>query len=329
MVTSPQIDAASPAVSVIMPAYAVSRFVAQAVESAFRQTFTDFELVVVNDGSPDTDDLERALAPYRTRIKYLQFPENRGISAARNAGIRASRGKYVALLDADDVWEPNYLEVQVGILEADPTIAVVYPDAFLFGNPRDRDSSFMDLFPSTGEVTLERLLAKQCTVMISATIRRDALERAGLFDEALRSCEDFDLWLRILRAGGRIVYHRRKLVHYRRRPDSLSADPVWMCEHALRVLDKVESSMQLSPSERAAWLEHRRSLRAELKRNEAKSAFAAGDVRGALASLGEANAYLRSRKLALVLLLLRVAPRPLLWVYKLRHRLVVEDGANS
>src|ERR1044071_9453875 len=102
----------SPLVSVIVPAYDVAEFIAEALDSVLAQTFDDYEIIVINDGSPDTKDLERALAPYLSRIVYIK-QENRGVSAARNTGIKAARGSLIAFLDADDTWLPNYLEVQV------------------------------------------------------------------------------------------------------------------------------------------------------------------------------------------------------------------------
>src|SRR5208283_4207726 len=99
-----------PQVSVIMPAYRVSAYIKDAVDSVLAQTFQDFELIVVNDGCPDTEALERVLGPYRSRIVYLKLEKNVGLASARNAGIQASHSPYIALLDADDIYEPNYLE---------------------------------------------------------------------------------------------------------------------------------------------------------------------------------------------------------------------------
>ena len=209
----------TPRVSVIMPAYNVAPYIGDALRSVFAQTFRDFEVVVVNDGSPDTDDLERVLADYRERVVYLK-QENRGVSAARNAGIRAARAPFVAHLDPDDLWEPEYLASQLEVLERNPTIDVLYPDALIFGDSPEAGLRFMDWCPSNGEVTVESLFAERCHVMCSVTARRGALLRTGLFDEALRCSEDFDLWLRVLKSGGRIAYNRRVLARYRRRATS-------------------------------------------------------------------------------------------------------------
>src|ERR1700751_944670 len=106
----------APSVSVIIPSYNTAAYIAEALDSVFAQTFTDFEVIVVNDGSPDADELEAALAPFAARTQFIS-EGNRGASAARNAGIGVARGNYIALLDADDRWAPDFLERQVGYLE--------------------------------------------------------------------------------------------------------------------------------------------------------------------------------------------------------------------
>ena len=317
---------AAPMVSVIMPAYCVAEYIAAAIESVLNQTFTSYEIIVVNDGSPDTVELEDVLAPYRDRIIYLK-QENRGCSAARNAGIRIALGRYVALLDPDDLWEENYLAVQLSILEADPRIDVLYPDALIFGDSDLSGKRFMEVLPSRGEVTFEALIAQRCNVMISVTARREALVRAGMFDESLRSAEDFDMWLRILQLRGRIRYHDKVLVSYRRHPASLSADPVWMCRHILKVLANAEARNNLSVTELETLQSQMARFRALVSLNEGKRDFFAGNSTSAIAKLTEANAFLKSKKIDLVLLMLRTAPQLLLRAYDWRDRLLL--GANT
>lgn len=309
----------SPRVSVIMPAYNVARYIGDALASAFAQTFEDFEVVVVNDGSPDTDELERALAPYRGRLTYI-VQENRGPGAARNTAIRAARGELVALLDPDDVWEPDYLAVQVAALDADPSAAMVYPDALLFGDAPEAGRRYMEWCPSEGEVTVESLLRERCNVMGTVTARREALVRAGLYDEALRP-EDFELWLRLLKSGGRIIYHRQVLVRYRRHGESHSVTSRELGDDILRVLDKAERTLDLTPAEREALEGMREGVRARVALHEGKRAFFRGDP-AAAAHLAAANRHLRSRKLGLVIFLLRLAPGWLRRAYELRDRLV-------
>ena len=310
----------SPLVSVIVPAYDVAEFIGEALDSVLAQTYTDYEIIVVNDGSPDTKALERALKPYLSRIVYLK-QENRGVSAARNSGIAAAQGSLIAFLDGDDTWLPNYLEVQVARIQADPSIDVLYPNVMMFSDSSESGEDFMTICPSNGEVTFERLLLQECNVSNCSIARRETIVRAGLFDEALRSVEDFDLWLRVIKHGGRIAYHRDVLANYRRRPGSLTADPIWLSKHILRVLEKVKQTMTLTPSERATVELQQRRFQALLQLHEGKRAFFSGDTAGAIHGLTEANRFFRNRKIALTLMMLRIAPRLLLRAYDLRDRL--------
>ena len=312
---------ASPLVSVIVPAYNVADYIGEALDSVLSQTFKDYEIIVINDGSPDTKELERVLAPYMSHILYLK-QENRGVSAARNAGITAARGSLVAFLDGDDTWRPNYLEVQVARIQADPTIDVLYPNVLMFGGgSSDNGEEFMTICPSHGEVTFERLMLQECNVSNCSIARRDTIIRAGLFDESLRSVEDFDLWLRVIKQGGRIVYHRDVLANYRRRPGSLTADPIWLTEHILQVLKKIKQTMDLTPAELATLDTQVRHFHAVLRLQEGKRAFFSGDTAGAISGLTEANRFFRNRKFAVTVMMLRVAPRLLLRAYDLRDRL--------
>lgn len=311
---------ASPLVSIIIPAYNVAEFIGEALDSVFAQTFADYEIIVINDGSPDSAALERALAPYLSRIVYLK-QENRGVSAARNAGIGVARGSLLAFLDADDTWLPSYLEIQVARIQADPTIDVLYPNVMMFGGSSEGGEEFMTICPSSGDVTFERLVAQECNVSNCSIARRDTIVRAGMFDEELRSVEDFDLWLRVIKEGGRIAYHRDVLAHYRRRPGSLTADPIWLSQNVLRVLKKVKQTMTLTPSEEATVDLHRQRFEALLSLHEGKRAFFSGDTAGAIRGLTEANRFFRNRKIAFTLTMLRIAPRLLLRAYDLRDRL--------
>jgi GT2 family glycosyltransferase len=311
----------APVVSVIVPAYACVEYIGEALDSVFAQTFHDYEVIVVNDGSPDTPELERVLESYRDRIVYLR-QENKGVSAARNTAIRAARASLVAMLDPDDLWEPDYLAVQVAAMRRDPTLDVLSPDILMFGQGSHAGLTYMQVNPSRGEVTFESLLTQQCNVTGCSIVRREAILRAGGYDESLKRSEDFDLWLRIVKQGGRIAYHRRVLARYRRHAGSLSSDPVLMNRDTLKSLDKAARTMELTPSERALLEQERAHFHAMLRFNEGKSAFIRGDSQAARAGLEEANHFFKSRKTSLVLLLLRVAPRLLVRLYDLRDRFV-------
>ena len=299
---------AVPTVSVIMPAYGVAQYIGQAIDSVLAQTFTNYEVIVVNDGSPDTDQLERVLEPYFGRLIYIK-QQNRGVSAARNAAIGAARGKYLAFLDPDDFWEPEYLAVQVRALESDPTIDAFYPNASLVGDTSNAGRTYMDICPSQGDVTFESLVTERCHVPIFLTARTEVVKRAGMFDESLRVSQDFDLWLRIVKSGGRIAYTRRVLVHRRRRPEGLSSNEIALWKDVLVIFDKAARIFSLTRCERETLQQERRKCRAMLDLYQGKHAFLEGDPKTAIDCLARANAWLKSGKLSLIVTALRAAPR--------------------
>jgi hypothetical protein len=290
-----------------MAAYRVTEYIREALESVLAQTFRNFEIIVVNDGCPDTPNLERVLEPYRGRIVYLR-QENAGPSSARNAAIRVARGSLLAVLDPDDSWEPDYLEVQVGIIRENPAIDVLYPNAVFFGDSPLAGRLFMEVWPSQGEVTFTKVLMGECSVTYSVTAQREVIARTGMYDPSLRTSEDFDLWLRILKHGGRIAYNRKPLLKYRVRPGSLTSDPVWLHQNALSVLEKVGRTMELTPGERRTLDQATRSRRAWLELELGKRAFQNGDAETARVHVDRANQQFQTRKLSLVLALLRYAP---------------------
>jgi hypothetical protein len=311
---------AAPLVSVVIPAYRSAPYIAATLDSVLAQTFRNYEIIIVNDGSPDSDEMQKVLKPYRDRITYL-CQENQGQSGARNTGILAARGRYVAPLDADDIWAPEHLAAQVAVLEADPSIDVIYADARIFGDVPEAGRTVMELCPSAGEVTFERLVTRQCTVHVCVTVcRRETLLRAGLFDPALRRAEDIDMWLRIVRKGGRIAYQRRVLGRYRRRAGSLSSQPIAMLEAFLEVLAKTARDPDLTAAERDIVARQCVAERTSLELEKGRTAFLAGDAAAAVSHLTRANAQHKSLKLGAVLMLLRVAPGVLRALYQWRDR---------
>ena len=205
---------------------------------------------------------------------------------------------------------------------------MVYVNATIFGDTRLAGRRFMDVHPCVGPVTIESLVTQRCNVMVSVMARRSAVIDAGMFDESLRSSEDFDLWLRIVQAGGQIGYHRLPLVRSRLRRDSLSADGVSMCHHIIRVLDKAARELDLSARERQVIAERRRDFEAMLRLHEGKRAFLAGSYHEAATALTDANRHLNRLKLTMAVLLLRVFPGLLLRAYGLRHRIVFGGAAR-
>jgi glycosyltransferase involved in cell wall biosynthesis len=310
-------NSSTPLISVILPVYRVTSYIAETLDSVLAQTCQDFEIILVNDGCPDTANLEAALTPYMSAIRYIK-QANGGPSAARNTGIAAARGEYVGFLDSDDLWLPEYIASQCAFFREHPELDMVYTDAELFGEGERVGKRFMELCPSDGEVTLLSLLTERCTVLTSSVmVRRSVVERAGGFDPEFRHSEDFDLWLRVLQAGGRIGYQRRVLLRRRERSGSLSANVRNMSGGLSRVLDKLARSSALSVAEDEALARLRQKSRAFEQLDAGKKFLRAGDVEAARKALATASTYFRSPKLRMVLLLLRVAPGTV-WFWKSR-----------
>lgn len=306
----------SPLVSVIVPAYLGAPYIAGTLDSVLAQSFTGYEIIVVNDGSPDTKDLDRVLDPYRGRIRYI-VQDNRGQAGARNTGIRESRGVFVAFLDQDDQWEPEFLSFQTGIMQADPGLDVHYCDARIIGDSPRSGHSVMEFTPSKGEATFHALVRKDCTVLNCAALsRKEAVVRVGMFDESYRYGEDIGLWLRIARKGGRIGYQRKVFARCRIREDSVSADVARMIEGYLRVLSEIRSSPDLTPCDIEVLDRQVAAERAELDLMRGKEALRRDDVEAAVEHFQKVNAFRRQPKITASLFLMRHAPNVFLSLYR-------------
>lgn len=317
----------TPLVSVVIPVYNAAKYISGAIDSVLAQTFTNYELIVVNDGSPDTEHLEQTLKPYLSRIVYIK-QQNQGVSAARNTGIKVAKGRIYAQLDADDLWKPDYLEKQIRYLKRNPNVDLVYPNALIFHDDSNEVAEFMKVSPSDGQANFEHLVREKCTVMTSVTAKIEIIKKAGMFDETLPACEDFDLWLRFLKCGGEIGYHKEILVRYRRRPESLSSDRVWMTRNIIRVLDKVENTLPLTATEREAVKRESVRRRAMLQLMEGKRALQTAEVETARRLLEEANSYFHNPKILLVLHALRYCPTLVTWLIKMRRRWLSRSSRN-
>ena len=238
-----------PRVSVVIPAYNAAEYIAEALASVFSQTFSDFEVIVVNDGSPDTPALEAALEPLRGRIIYLK-QSNSGPSAARNLGIQQSRGELVAFLDSDDAWLPEYLAEQMKPFNAPPAPDVVCADMSTYGSAHvHRTTLTRRPGPEQEYLSLSDLLALDFVVLPSATVaRRDVLLGAGGFDATIVRGEDWDLWMRIAYQGGTILAQRRILARRRIHSQALTRAIGETLKDEVRVLTKWKQTAGLSPA---------------------------------------------------------------------------------
>jgi glycosyltransferase involved in cell wall biosynthesis len=296
----------TPTVSVIVPAYRVTAFIAETLDSVLAQTRRDFEIVVVNDGCPDTVNLEQALAPYRDRIVYLA-QDNAGPSKARNTGIAAARGRFLAFLDGDDLWAPTFLATQLDALEQDAAAVLVYCDSQPFGMPA-AGPSLMHHEAGPGPCDLAALLtARRVVVTSTAVARRQAVLDAGGFDEALRHCEDFDLWLRLAIRGTVIrrpeVLGRRRIV-----ASSQSASSETMLRAQIAVRRRFVTRHSLSGVVQAECAAQDRRCEAELALHEGRRLLDAGDAPAARAAFERAARERPGLRLGAMLRLLDLAP---------------------
>lgn len=214
-----------PLVSVIIPAYNAARFVTAAVQSVYAQTYPHIECIVVDDGS--TDDTARIASEAEHRVRVFRKP-NGGVASARNAGLANARGQYVAFLDADDLWHPNKLELQVQTLIENPEAACccsrweIFEDGI---NPQwlpDPHAQGASNFVESHSGWIYTALLKDCIVWTSTFVgNRELLQSMGGFDEGLAVGEDYDFWLRCARVA-QFIKLDHALAGYRQHPGSIT-----------------------------------------------------------------------------------------------------------
>ena len=302
-----------PAISVIVPAFGVAELVGEALDSLQRQSFEDWEAIVIDDGSPD--DVAGALARFAgdARIRLLQT-DNGGVATARNRAIAAARAPLLALLDGDDMYEADYLATMKAAIEADPSLGFVSCDATFFGASAMAGRRFSEQSPQVSPVTLEGVLSRTFNVFTASVMVRAAFDAIGGYDPALRTAEDLDLWLRILIAGWNGGYVPRALVRYRRRAGSLSAGWVNMLPMVVQAYAKAEAALVGRP-EAALAAEMRGKVEREILWERGDALVRAGRVREGLALLRASNASSRSARWRVAMPLMSIVPglaRPIL-----------------
>jgi glycosyltransferase involved in cell wall biosynthesis len=299
----------APKVSVIIPSYKTADLIAACLDSVFAQTYSDFEALVINDGSPDTPELEKVLLPYMDRIVYIK-QENMRAAGARNNAIRQARGEFVAFLDSDDTWMPEHLSHQMQLLADDPSLDLVYSNALLVGDPA-HEREFMEKCPSTGPATFAALIVERCQIPISTVVaRKRTLVDAGLFDEKLPRCDDYDMWVRSAFGGAKIQYSRQLGARlFIGRPGSLGQSRAKMAEGYSNILEKFKRTLPLKDADRAVVEKRAAEIRARYLLEEGKCKLDARQFHQGRQLIAEANTYLRRPSLSLAVVGLRIAPQ--------------------
>jgi glycosyltransferase involved in cell wall biosynthesis len=261
----------NPEFSVVIPAYNAERVIGTAIRSVLNQTWEDFELVVVDDGSSDTTpDLVESMTDSRVR---LIRQENQGTAGARNTGIANSSGTYVSFLDNDDLWMPDFLEKMRLALAHEASAAFAYTDAWVLvdGLHRIRKTTAMsgsrppEPPPSDPSDFLTELMRRNF-ILCSASIRRSAIKRVGGFRPGLGGCDDYDLWIRLIGAGHRAIRVPGLLTIWRDRADSQSKDSVAMLRGLERVISSAIQEQPLPASAETAAREQLTEVHRALRR---------------------------------------------------------------
>jgi len=222
---TPQLSG-SPAVTVVTPVFNVGRYIGDAVDSVLRQTFTDFEYIVVDDGSTDNSiDVVRAHAGNDPRFRLVPG-EHRGLSSARNIGIRESRARYIAYLDGDDRWHPRFLERQVALIESlPPDVGAVFCRSRMI---LENGTPVFFQWQRSGRYDFDDFLTggNPARNGSSLLIRTACFDEVGGFDETLQYVEDLEMWLRIAKGSKSPLLwaSRHFLVDLRLRPGSVTRD---------------------------------------------------------------------------------------------------------
>ncbi len=299
----------TPKVSVIIPAYNTAAFIAETLNSVFGQAFRDFEVIVINDGSPDTTELEVALEPYRNRIRYLK-QENRGLPGARNAGIGLARGELLAFVDSDDLWLPDYLSAQVEFLDAHPRVYASIADALLFGS--GGDVVWRMLKEGAGPILgFEEMLKRKGGQLPSAMVaRRQRVVDVGLFDERIRIGEDVEFCVRLVFPEGAVGYLGRVLVKYRQRPGSLTEDPrrrKWKIAE-IESLRRIGENLDLNEAQRKLLDEEIAAAVAAVALGDAYHHISRREYGAAVRCFRTANTYYRDSRISVAAFCLHALP---------------------
>lgn len=263
---------AAPLVSAIIPARDAERYLARAIDSALAQTYASLEVIVVDDGSVDTT--YEVAACYGERLRLIRLPRPVGPGAARNVGIEAARGTYVAFLDADDEWLPEKTARQVALIESAADLTFVFCGAVFISEASNAPMLVnQNRAPVSGPDAWKVLLAYPFVSTPTVLARREAVLRVGLFDPALPIAEDQDLWIRLARLG-QIGYVEEVMARVHDTPGSLAKRLAH--EGVVRALEVVDRHVKAAAGELTA--AEIREIYAERSASLGRNAYEAGET---------------------------------------------------
>jgi len=233
-----------PKVSVVIPTYNRAQFIVRALESVFAQTYKNYEIIVIDDGS--TDDTPQVMKQFDGRLNYIR-KENGGSASACNRGIAESKGEYIAFLDSDDYWTPEKLAEQVKVLDSQPKVGIVYSRMPIINEKGERlgtkpagisGKNFKELLEVWGDLPTS-------TVMT----RRACFDKAGFFDPALKTMQDIDMWLRIARFYDLYEIEGKVLAYYFRHSEQITTSRINVYEGLVKIYQKILKTFEDAPRE--------------------------------------------------------------------------------
>jgi len=234
-----------PSISVIIPCFNTGHYLKEALFSVVNQTFTNWEVIIVDDGS--TDNTRDIAAEFKdSRIQYI-FQKNRGLSAARNTGIRAATSEYIALLDADDIWKINYLEKMINVLN-DHSEEIACYCGFIYIDPEGNQIGMPQLRVVPTNKFSKVILKQNWLIPSSVIFRRQVIDEVGFFDESLHAVEDWDMWMKMSTKGS-FVCVPQYLVKYRLHNTNMSKDPFLMVSSHLNLIENKVGPPDGDPSD--------------------------------------------------------------------------------